>query len=282
MMKPTVKTAVRIGRIEFMNALPYYHKLDLNHLSPVEYVNTYPAQLNLMMRKGKLDIALISSLEYLNHQELYSILPGMTIGARDFSGSVILFSKEPIQGLAGKEIALSRQSLSSAVLLRILLQFKYKMTNEFKAVHSDPDKMLEEYPAALVIGDDALLYHPKKFVYKYDLSELWWNWTEKPFCFALWAVRKKFAQENPEWVSEFHRRMIKNLETNLQDLETLIKEGLQLSYLETSFSKIFGYLFNLHYGLDESMLEGLNLFYRFAHRLGFSPKPDPVEFFKVG
>jgi chorismate dehydratase len=167
------------------------------------------------------------------------------------------------------------------VLLRILLKFKYKFQNRFVLSQSDPEKMLAKYPAALVIGDDALLYHPKEFVYKYDLSELWWNWTEKPFCFALWAVRRSFAEKDPQKVILFYRKLRENLNRNLTDLEALIKNSLHFSFLDAAFPKIFGYLFNLSYGLDSTMIEGLELFYRLSQRLGFSPRLKKLEFFNI-
>ena len=119
-------------------------------------------------------------MEYLNHHSRYYLLPGLGIGARDFSGSVILFSKTPIENLNHKTIGLTRQSLSSSILLRILLKFKFKFSNRFKLFMMEPEKALEAYPAALVIGDEALFYNSQDFVYKYDLSEIWWNWAEKP------------------------------------------------------------------------------------------------------
>ncbi len=280
-MKSQVKTVVRVGRIQYTNTLPFFHKLETSSVLETHYYAAYPSRINLALRKGKIDIAPISSLEYLNHHEHYYLLPGIGIGARDFSGSVILFSKEKIENLNHQTIALTRQSLSSSVLMRILLKFKYKYENKFKVFNSEPEKILKTCPAALLIGDQALLYRNRDFVYKYDLSELWWNWTEKPFCFSLWAVRKTFAEENPEAVCQFYRDLKNNLARNLEDLETLIKEARQLSFLDADFSKIFGYLFNLCYGLDDSMREGLDLFYRMAHRLQFSPKPKALEFFQV-
>ena len=270
----------RVGKICYTNAIPFYHGFS-NENGVAEFYESYPAKINLAMRRRKIDIAPISSLEYLNHQKDYLLLPDLAIGSRDFSGSVILFSKEKIEGLNKARIALSRESLSSAALLRILLKFKYKFENEFVLTDSKPDQMLTAYRAALVIGDDALFYQPKEFVYKYDLSELWWNWTEKPFCFALWAVRRQFAEDHPEAVHHFYRRLRKNLSRNLEDIERLLKDSLQLAFLDSRFPKVFGYLFNLSYGLDQSMREGLELFYRFAHRLKISPCPKKLEFFEV-
>jgi len=280
-VKPAVKTTLRVGRIHYTNTLPFFHHLETSPALDVTYYTSYPSRVNLAMRKGKIDVAPISSLEYLNQHEQYYLLPNLGIGARDFSGSVILFSKDKLESLNRKTIGLTRQSLSSSVLLRILLKFKYKFDNQFKLFMMDPVKALETYPAALVIGDQALLYRSQDFVYKSDLSELWWNWSEKPFCFALWAVRREFADEQPEAVRLFYRDLQNNLARNLEDLETLIKEGCRLSFLDPDFSKIFGYLFNLYFNLDEPIYEGLELFYRLAHRLNFSPRMKALEFFKV-
>ncbi len=280
-MKTVVKTKTRVGRITYFNTLPFHHNLFSQKSCDFECCEGYPTKINLAIRQGKMDIAPISSLEYLNHPKKYVLLPDIAIGARDFSGSVLLLSREKIQGLNDQVIGLSSQSLSSVALLRILLKFKYKFNNRFVYSRSNPDEMLRKFQAALVIGDEALLYQPEGFVYKYDLSELWWEWTGKPFCFALWAVRRAFAEKHSEEVGSFYRRLKSNLDLNLADLETLIKDSLVMSFLDPQFPKIFGYLFNLSYGLDASMREGLELFYRLAHRLGISPHPKKLEFFKV-
>lgn len=278
-MKSAVKIKTRIGRICYVNCLPYYHQLEKNE-EAFEFFEDVPVKINRALHEAKIDIAPISSLEYLHHQKDYLLLPDWVIGARDFSGSVLLFSKEKIEGVNGVSIAVSEESLSSVALLKVLLKFKYKYRNRFAAMPSDPDEMLSKHPAALVIGDSALFYVPKEFVYKYDLSELWWNWTEKPFCFAVWAVRREFAQNHPQEVSYFCRKLKKNVDRNLAHIETLMKEGLRMDFLSDRFPKIFGYLFNLNYGLDPSMREGLELFYRMTYRLGLSPRPKKLEFFK--
>ncbi len=277
MTTSAVRLKARIGRIHYINTIPFYHGLVSDR--EMQFYENFPTKVNLAMRKGQIDIAPVSSLEYLNNQQKYLLLPGLAIGARDFSGSVLLFSKVKINDLDGKTIALSRESLSSAVLLRILLRFRYKFQNRFVLTGEEPGTMLDKHQAGLVIGDKALSFRPEGFCYKYDLSELWWNWTEKPFCFAVWAVQRRFARDNPEVLSALYHTIIRNREKNLADIETLIKESLQMSFLDPDFSKIFGYLFNLNYTLDPAMEEGLSLFYRLAHRLGLSPRPRALEFF---
>ena len=281
-MSTNLNALTRVGKISYLNCLPFYHRLLPQAGEPASFriYESYPTRINLAMRRGHLNIAPISSLEYANHQDLYMLLPGLAIGSRDFSGSVILFSKEKIDNLDGKKIVLSRQSLSSATLLKILFRFKYKFKCQFIVSGGTCKEMLEAGDAALAIGDEALFFEPKDFVYKYDLSELWWNWTEKPFCFAVWAVNKNHARKNPEEVRLFAKEMRDNLKRNLSDIEGLLKDALQISFLDPKFPKVYGYFFNLLFCMDESLQEGLELFYRLAYRLGVSPKPKPVRFFE--
>jgi chorismate dehydratase len=277
-MSPAVKTALRVGRIGFLNSQPFYRGLQCAAADP-DYYESYPSKINLAMRAGKIDIAPVSSLEYLNHQDRYLLLPGLAIAARDFSGSVILLSKKKIDSLDGARIALTRQSLSSAALLRVLLKFKYKFRNGLVSMNSDPERMLAAADAALVIGDDALHYEADRFLYKYDLSELWWDWTEKPFCFAVWAVRRAMAEKFPGEVRAFAAALQAARDRNLADIESLVRATTGMQFMDRGFPKIYGYFFNLVYSLDRDVLGGLELFYRFAHRLKLSPRPAKLEFF---
>lgn len=271
-MKAELATRLRAGRIRYLNTLPLYHGLDF------EGESASPAEINQKMREGKLDIAPVSSLEYLNHQERYLLFPGLCIGSRDFSASVLLLSRERIEGLNQAVISLSRESLSAAALLKILLKFKFKFENRFRVEPSNPAEMLAHSKGCLVIGDDALFYRPKEFVFKTDLSQLWWDWTGLPFCFSLWAVRRAVYQDHPGEVRRWYRKLKSNLERNLEDLEGLLQEGAGLTMTDERFPTVFGYLFNLNYHLDASLVKGLELFFRFAHRLGISPKPGKLEF----
>lgn len=268
----------RVGKIRYTNCVPFYHRLNEN--GDFEFFETYPAKINEALSSGKIDIAPVSSLEYFKNREKYYLLPGVSIAAREFAGSVLLFSHKKIEDLNGARIGLSEESASSAALLQIVLKSKFRFENQFETVPSNPEKMLSKYPAALVIGDDALFYQPKEFVYKYDLGELWWKWTEKPFCFAVWAVRRDFADEHSEETAEFVRLLQLSLARNLENLEALIKDSLELTFLDKKYSKVFGYLFNLCYGMDSDILEGLEKFDRWAQMHGFSKASGPLAFFK--
>ena len=271
---------IRVGKIPFVNTTPFYFHLfdDQKNISVIE---GSPAEINELMRQGEIDFAPISSFEYALYQNDYALLPNLCVGSRDFSRSVLLLSRERIEGLNRQTIMVSKKSLSSVTLLKILLKFKYRFTNDFIVGSGDPEEMLQEAKAVLAIGDEALFYKPQEFLYKYDLSELWWNWTELPFCFAVWAVRRKFYEAHPKEVFDFYKRLKGNAERNLEDLETLLKQALNLTLVNADFSKVFGYLFNLNYYLDSEMKKGLELFYSYAQRAGLSPQVKEIRFIEI-
>ena len=276
---------LRIGKIRYLNCLPFYfglvEMLRVRGLeSEISFFESYPAEINQAMERGEIDAAPVSSLEYLQHQDDYLLLPDLAIGTRLFARSVLLLSKKKIEQLSGAVIALSRESLSSAALVRILLKQKYNHRNTFELTNQDPEAMLQKYPAALVIGDQALFCQPRELIYKYDLGELWQSWTGKPFVFALWAVRRPFAARYPEPLKDFSEVLRENLLKNLADPEGLLKHALGIAPSDKRFCQLLGYLVNLQYTLDADMKEGVVRFFELAHEEGLAPTPQPLQFFE--
>ena len=284
-MNTETTSKLRIGKIRYLNCLPFHfglvERLQAKGLEQeVSFFESYPAEINQAMEKGEIDAAPVSSLEYLQHQDDYLLLPDLAIGTRLFVRSVLLLSKKKIEQLNGAVIALSKESLSAAGLVRLLLKRKYHHENTFEIVDQDPEAMLAKYPAALVIGDQALFCQPKELIYKYDLGELWRSWTGKPFVFALWAVRRSFAAKHPEVLRHFAAVLKENTLANLADPEGLLKKGLGITPSDKRFCQLLGYLVNLQYCLDPEMQEGLLRFFELAHEEGLVPAAKPLEFFQ--
>jgi len=279
-------TKLRIGKIRYLNCLPFFfglgEMLRENGLDQeMSFFESYPAEINQAMQRGEIDAAPVSSLEYLQHQNDYVLLPDLGIGTRLFARSVLLISRKKIDQLNGAVIALSRESLSSAGLVRILLKRKYDHRNTFDVVEQDPEAMLAKYTAALVIGDQALFCQPKELVYKYDLGELWHSWTGKPFVFSLWAVRRSFATGHPEVLRHFAAALKENTLRNLAEPEALLKKALGVTPSDKRFCQLLGYLVNLQYSLGEDMKEGIAKFFGLAYEDGIVPAaPKPLEFFE--
>ena len=277
MSETKLSTSLHLGKICYLNTLPFYH--GLGEQDPNLVIDEgHPTQINRLIQEGQIDLAPISSLEYGVHPQNYYLLPDLCIGSNYFSGSVLLFSRVKISELNGKTIALSEESLSSQGLLKILLSKCYQFQNSFVALPSNPKQMLENALACLAIGDSALFHQTDEFVYKYDLGELWCEWTQKPFCFSVWAVRKSFFDQNREEVYAFHEKLKQTTQQNLQDLRTLIETSLGLSSYDQKFAQIFSYLSQLTYDFNETMQEGLIYFFNLARELQLIPTTPPLEF----
>ncbi len=271
---------LRIGKIRYLNCLPFYFGLaERLREEGIEasFFESHPAAINRAMQDGTVDAAPVSSLEYLQHQDDYFLISDLGIGARIFARSVLLISKKTIEQLDHAVIALSRESLSSSGLLKILLRQRYGLTNTYDSTEQDPEAMLKKYPAALLIGDEALFCQPKEMIYKYDLAALWQEWTGKPFVFAVWAARRDFAEQESQRALRFGAILKETLSKNLSDPEALLKQAVGIAPADKKFCQLLGYLVNLQYALDPEMKEGLMRYFELAHREGLAPAPKPLR-----
>ncbi len=272
---------LRLGRIDYINTFPFFHNLE-GELGDerVEFVHAVPAEINKLMRQGKIDAALVSSLEYALSQEKYYVFSDGCIGSKGITKSVMLFSKFPIDQLNGRQIALSSESLSSAGLLKILLKEKYGFKNNFVENLRFLSDMLAKADAALVIGDQALFAERehKEKLFVYDLCSEWSDWQELPFCFALWVVRKYFADEYPDRVRALGLALEQNVKRNLENVENLFSLIPVEVKQKSERQNILDYWQRLSYRLDPEMLKGLERFYESARKMKILDREILVEY----
>ena len=178
---------IRCGRIPYINVLPLYYPLEHGLIQhPFHFVYAPPAQLNVSIRKGELSISPVSSVEYILHASQYYILPNLSISCTKQVMSVLLFSHVPIYELHNKIIAMTTESNTSILLLKVLLEERFLISPQYVAMDMG---MQDKYNALLFIGDTALREQAyARYQYVYDLGELWYEWVGLPFVFALWVV----------------------------------------------------------------------------------------------
>jgi chorismate dehydratase len=248
---------LKIGKIKYLNCLPYYAGWEAG--AAYQFESGTPAELNQKMRTGLIDAAPISSMEYLQSPQTYRLLPDLGIASRGLVRSVTLFSKKKIEELGGAEIAVTEESLTSTHLLKLLLEEKYGLQTRLIPMSSNPNVMLEKHDAALLIGDAALFAHPKKWIFRYDLGELWWQWQKQPFVFAVWALRADIAAAG-ENAQDFYPVLKERFLYNREHLAECIQKHGAIDEFDPSYPKIFGYLNGLSYVLEESHWQGLKTF----------------------
>ncbi|HWN42538.1 MAG TPA: menaquinone biosynthesis protein [Thermoanaerobaculia bacterium] len=258
---------LRVGIVNFLNSKPLAWGFLKGHHADL-FAPTYhpPAMVARLLGQGALDIGLIPSVEVQRIPGL-KILPDLCVASTNEVKSVILVSRGPLEQV--KRVALDQNSRTSVALLRILLQER-GIHPEYLHERPDPERMLSEADAALLIGDPALKVEREKY-HVIDLAAEWHALTGLPFVFAVWAVRA--GVDLPDLPFYFKS----SLRYGLSSVDTLSREAAAELGLDSA--DVRSYLTeNLHYFLRQEELAGLEEFYRRAHAHGLILEPRPLEF----
>lgn len=254
---------MRIGAVEYLNTKPLIWGLE-RELPDDGLVLDRPAALADMLRAGKLDVALIPSIEYLRNP-LYQMIPDTCIASRGQVMSVILICRRPTAHMA--KVALDTSSRSSIALCRIILTKTCCAAPEF--VNWSADTPLEEVDAdaILVIGDRAMKLR-SRHDHIIDLGEEWERLAGMPFVYAVWAGRNITPQ-----AADMLRRAKQEGMRRLAEIAS--EESRRLDLPE---SVCLDYLTNrIRYDFGPAERDGLALFQRYAAEMGLCPGADEPE-----
>jgi len=237
---------LRIGCVKYLNARPLIHgwsgAVDFDH----------PAALCRKLERGDIDVALVSSLEYLR-RPIYRIIDGVSISARGAVYSVIVAHNEDLS--RAEEIEIDPASETSVALLRCLLRqrglnprLRVRNTDlesvrraELYSAESEAASGSVEVQTAdsmsagrtgqrpvfrLLIGDQAIRFraeHSERYHY-WDLAESWTKITSLPFVFAFWLIRPKINNANE--IADILRQL---RDHNLENLDDLVSTQSEVS-----------------------------------------------------
>jgi len=228
-----------------------------------------PAQLADQLSNGKLDMAMIPAIEYLKQADRFRLLPNVSISSRNKVGTVLLVSRVPLNAI--RSLALDDRSRTSVALLRILYSEVFSAGLKLTRHEPDLEKMLHSNDAALIIGDQALGFS-KEDVSIYDLSEEWFNRTEKTFVHAVIAARQDIKVE-----SGIIQTLLDAKQEGLKSLDTIAK--IQANKTGHPIFLLRDYLKNkIRYDFGEEEMEGLRHFQSLCHEAGLIPKKFPLRF----
>jgi chorismate dehydratase len=273
---------LRIGRINYANCTPIFHELQ-EHATSDEYqfIGGVPSHLNALLAAGEIDICPSSSIEYALQPERYLILPDISISSIGPVGSVLLFSRIPIEELDGQTILLSSESATSVNLLRILVKKLFGCTCSFSVSTRPLESALQEAASMLLIGDAALrasLLKPDLHIY--DLGGLWLEWTGLPFVFALWLCNRDVAKERYIEVERLAGRLIAAKSRACAAFESIAQHSPEAEWMGKD--RLVDYWRDaLSFDLGRRHLDGLILFYRYCTELGLL-RAEPELFFWAG
>jgi predicted solute-binding protein len=275
--------SLRIGCVKYLNARPLIRGWPDN----VEF--DHPSTLCKRLANGELDVALVSSFEFLRNP-IYRIADGVSISSDGPVYSVVVAHRDQISAI--KEIELDPASQTAVNLLRCLLAelslkprlmrntdlqsvratgLKPAVSKTAENIFPGQTGNMPMFPALrrarLLIGDQAIHFrqcHAGEFQF-WDLGEQWKKLTGLPFVYALWLIRPEVV--DPKQIAD-RLRVLRN--ENLGGLDELIAAEKQF---DPQFCSHY-YRNNLRFGLGEKEKEGLRTFAQLCTKNGLLPKRD--------
>ncbi|MGH7638789.1 MAG: menaquinone biosynthesis protein [Gemmatimonadaceae bacterium] len=267
---------MRVGRIPYVNCYPVYGAIDRGVVPlSAEIVEGVPTELNAYMAAGKLDVSVISAVEYARDAQRYLLLPDLAISCDGPVRSVVLFSKRPASELSGRRVLVSRSSMTSVALVELLFEHVWDARPSFIPADAELTDVARfsaaDHDARLVIGDAALrlgahlqdqrdrdeLLERLGYRYAYDLGSEWKSWTDLPFVFAVWVAQRS---TDTRAALDLHASLMTSRDWGLAHLEVLAAQAA----LATGVTKsaCLTYLSGLDYRLSYGHLAGLTEFFR--------------------
>lgn len=249
-------TCLRIGAVSYLNTKPLVYALPA--LAPdIQIVFDVPSRLADDLRAGRLDVALIPSIEYLR-QAGCTIVSNACIGCRGPVLSVKLFGRKPLCDIGS--LALDEGSRTSHLLARILLWERYRLQPRLEVLPIDCRPEACAADAVLLIGDRAIRPPPDGFVECWDLGDQWCRWAGLPFVFAMWVARPGID------ISEIGGTLSRARDWGVAHVEEIARA--EAAAVGLTYEQTLGYLRdNLYFYLTGQERRGLELFFQLATKI---------------
>ena len=224
---------MKIGCVPYGHAKPFAEGWNTE-----EVIWDHPKELVSRLNAGEVDLALVPVWEILAGGP-YRVVDRLAVGSRGEVRSVVVFHDKRLSDCDG--ISLTPHSMSSVQLWSVVSQGALGFRLEEK----------ESGEARLRIGDEALReWTERKGRGVTDLGKAWWDWTGKPFVFAVWALRSGFKPK-PGEIEKFREECLAGIAKRAE----LAEGDLEKEYLTKC----------IRYELGKEEKEGMD---EFAKRSG--------------
>jgi chorismate dehydratase len=252
--------SVRVGCIKYLNARPLIRGWPGN----VEF--DHPSVLCQRLAKGELDVALVSSFEFLRNP-IYRIIDDVSISSDGLVYSVVVAHRGEFRDI--EEIELDPASETAVNLLRCLLA-ELGSTSRLTGSTGE-NKGLSR--ARLIIGDQAIRFrqnHADAFHF-WDLGEQWKRLTGLPFVYALWLIRPEVSDARA-----IAQRLRGLRDENLADIPAIVSDAVAdvADNKQEITQEFLGRYYNEHlrFGFGTREKQGLRTFADLCAKHGVLPK----------
>ena len=245
----TASVSIRIGGVPYGVGAPLLGGLEED--PDIELVLAPPTEMIPDLRAGKLDAALLSSIEAIRHPG-YTVAADLGIACKQEIRSVRAFRR---RGKKIRTVGCDQSSATTVALLKLLLHHVHRDEvagePEFSTIKPtlQPDAL--PHDLVMLIGDPGLEADPGEREI-WDLGTEWVQWTGLPFVFALWGMRPDV--DHAAVLPALHRGRTVGRERGAVDGT----EGAA------------------HYELDAEDVRGVRRFWAECRALGLASEPDPA------
>jgi len=262
---------LRIGCVKYLNARPLIHGW------PGDVDFDDPSALCNKLAAAKLDVALVSSFEFLRNP-IYQIVDSVSISSDGPVYSVVVAHRDEIAAI--EEIELDPASKTSVNLLHCLtteLGLHPRLVQCTAGAWAAQVELKAGRRARLLIGDQAIRFRQRcaNEISFWDLGEQWQVLVGLPFVYALWLIRPEVADP-----TQIANRLRALRDENLANLDALIAEaiaGVAAPRHQSGLTKEFltrYYQENLRFKFGGNEKNGLRIFVNLCMTHGLLPKQD--------
>ena len=247
---------LRIGCVKYLNARPLIRGWPGN----VEF--DHPSALCQRLAKGQLDVALVSSFEFLRNP-IYRIVDDVSISSDGPVYSVLVAHGGEFSKI--EEIELDPASETAANLLRCLLAERGLTPRLTSGVPGST----ELRRARLIIGDQAISFrqnYADAFQF-WDLGEQWKKLTGLPFVYALWLIRPEVTD-----AKSIAQRLRELRDENLADVPGVVADAVDSKQAITREFLDRYYREYVRFGFGTREKQGLQTFADLCAKHGVLPK----------
>lgn len=279
---------LRLGVVGYLNALPLIDGLE--GLAGLELRHSVPSRLVDRLVSREVDVALCSSIDCQRSETPLRIVPVGMLGCRGATLTVRLFSSTPLAEIG--TVHADTDSHTSVALLQVLLRERFDATPRIEpldpsivgaaaparvggAMH--PAGSVRHPEAMLLIGDKVVTGSPAavRYPHQLDLGAAWFEWTGKPFVFAVWMAR---ADADRDRVSDIAAVLDRQRRHNRDRLGTIVhRHAAARGWPVDLAAKYLGEC--LRYDFDDEARQGLELFLAKCAAMGLVSHRRPLERF---
>ena len=227
-----------------------------------------PARSAELLSQKRVDAALVPVIEYQRIEDVL-LVPEVCVGARQKVRSVCLVTKgEDLPQV--KTVVLDISSRTSVALTKIIFSEFLGIEPTYKTARPNLSRMLSDSHCALLIGDPALTIDESKYR-KFDLAETWKSFTGFGFVFAMWMTQTEKSEITKQIdFSSARDEGLKHLDEIVSNYET------EIDLPREDFKKYLSE--DISYTIDDSMQNGLELYFELAHKYKLTENLRPLRF----